>query len=240
MTALLFGCYAAFVFLLIGGIANRWLRWNSRRVLLSLFVWLVYVGVLSLTGVMGDTSLRPPGMAFVLVPVAALVLYLATSAAGIRIALAIPLWVLLGAQAFRIGVELLIHRLWTDGLAPRLMTFEGGNLDLYVGISAPLIAWIASKGRGGLRAALLWNFVGLAALANILIRALGTSPGVLNFISSEVPDVALGRFPFTYLAGFLAPLALILHVLAIRALRRQLSDRALDPVNGRAFAAQID
>jgi hypothetical protein len=38
----------------------------------------------------------------------------------------------------------------------------------------------------------------------------------LNFIHGDVPNLAIGTFPYTFIAGFLAPLALLLHVLSIR------------------------
>jgi hypothetical protein len=40
----------------------------------------------------------------------------------------------------------------------------------------------------------------------------------LKLISTEVPNVAMGFFPYTFIPGFLAPLAVTLHVLAIRAI----------------------
>jgi hypothetical protein len=40
-----------------------------------------------------------------------------------------------------LGVELLLHRLHLDGLAPRIVTYQGGNMDIWIGLSAPLIAW---------------------------------------------------------------------------------------------------
>jgi hypothetical protein len=149
---------------------------------------------------------------------------LVRSSLGARIARAFPLWLLLGFQAFRVGVELLLHRLWIDGLVPRLMTYEGGNVDILVGLSAPFIAWIVIRGRSGLPLAMIWNYLGLAALANIVVRSALTAPGPLHVIHAEVPNLAIGMFPFTYVAGFLAPLAVTLHVLAIRALKAKLNE----------------
>jgi hypothetical protein len=40
----------------------------------------------------------------------------------------------------------------------------------------------------------------------------------LKLISTEVPNVAMGIFPYAFIPGFLAPLAVTLHVLAIRAI----------------------
>jgi hypothetical protein len=64
-------------------------------------------------------------------------------------ALAFPLWTVLGTQSFRIVVEPFLHQLWIDGIVPKMLTFVGSNVDIYVGASAPLIAWLSPReGRG--------------------------------------------------------------------------------------------
>lgn len=171
-------------------------------------------------GVVRDPTLPVPGALFVTAPAVLLVVFLVRSAAGGRAALAVPLWLLLGAHAYRAGVELFLHRLWLEGLVPRMLTCEGANLDILAGASASVAAWLATRGRGGLRVALGWNVLGLLALANVAGRSVMTAPGPLNWLPSEVPNLAVGTFPFTYLAGLLAPLAVALHVLAIRATGR--------------------
>ena len=140
---------------------------------------------------------------------------------GGHLASRIPLALLIGLQAFRIGVELTLHRLWELGSVPKLMTLGGGNIEILIGLSAPLFAWIATRGPGGRRIALFWNVVGLASLLNVAARAVLTAPGPLNFVHGDVLNTALGTFPYTFIPGFMAPLAMMLHVLTFRALRRQ-------------------
>ena len=184
--------------------------------------------MLGYRGAIAGGLLGVPGPALLVVPLIAFVaLFLARSPEAKQVALSIPLWLLLGAQTFRIGVELFLHRLWLDGMAPRMLTYEGANFDMIVGLSAPIVVWAYWRGRIGERAALAWNIVGLAMLANVALRALLTAPGPLNFLHAEIPNTAIGTFPFTYIPGFFAPLALVLHVLAIRALRARLRPRNL-------------
>jgi len=52
-----------------------------------------------------------------------------------------------------------------------------------------------------------------------VIRAVLTSPGQFNLIHAEVPNRMFGTFPFLFIPAFFVPLALVLHVLAIRAIR---------------------
>jgi hypothetical protein len=191
-------------------------------VLAGLATWLTYAGLLGYFGVVKNTTMRPPGTTLLLVPILLFLLlflgFIVRSTAGGRVALAFPLWIILGAQSFRIGVELFLHRLWIDGLVPKMLTFEGANVDIYIGVSAALIAWLSTKGRLGMRLALVWNVLGLLALANVVIRAVLTAPGPFNLIHTEVPNRMFGTFPFLFVPGFFVPLAVVLHLLAMRAL----------------------
>lgn len=190
-----------------------------RLVALALPLWLAYVGSLSWTGVIADPALRPPGVFFILLPVFIFVgLFAVRSAAGLQVAARVPIALLMGAQVFRVPVELGLHRLWSEGLVPRLMTYEGGNVDIFIGLSAPVVAWLATRGATECRVAIGWNVLGLLALANIVVRSALTAPGPLNLLHAEVPNLAIGTFPYTFLAGFFAPMAVLLHVLSLRAL----------------------
>ncbi len=226
MTAFLF---LGFLVLTVAGVFAVVARYGAvRRPTASaaaLCLWLVYVGVIGYLGVTRNTAMRPPGVAFLLVPVALFLVYFVVRtppAAGVDRASAIPLWLLLGAQCFRIPVELFIHQLWKEGLVPRMLTFEGTNMEIYVGITAPLVAWLATRGRGGLRLSFAWNILGLLVLANIVVSAVGTTPGPLNLIHAEVPDLMIGTFPYMFIPGFFVPLAVVMHILALRAMNTRL------------------
>jgi hypothetical protein len=101
-----------------------------------------------------------------------------------------------------------------------MLTFEGANVDIFIGASAPLIAWLGTRGRVGLRVALVWNVLGLLALANVVVRSILTAPGPLHLIHLEVPNQMLGTFPYLFIPAFFVPLAVVLHLLAIRAITR--------------------
>lgn len=231
MTAFLF---LGFVVLMAAGVLVAITRYQAVRrpaiAAATLCLWLIYVGLIGYLGVIRNTTMRPPGAAFLFVPVVLFLVFFilrTRPVVGADRASAIPLWLLLGAQCFRVLVELFIHQLWKTGLVPRMLTFEGANVDIYIGISAPLIAWLATRGRGGLKLAFTWNILGLLALANVVIRAVGTAPGPFNFIHAEVPDLMIGTFPYMFIPGFFVPLAVALHVLSLRVtgLRLRSSDQ---------------
>jgi hypothetical protein len=226
MTAALF---IGFVVLMAAAIVATVIRYLDKRTAFalaaSLLAWSTYVGLMGYCGVIRNTNLRPPGIAFIIIPIVIFleVFIVATkSSAGARVALAFPLWIILAAQSFRIGVELFLHQLWIEGLVPKMLTFEGANVDIFVGLSAPLIAWFSTRGQPGIRVALVWNILGLLALSNVVVRAVLTAPGPLNLIHTGVPNLMMGTFPFVFIPGFFVPLAAVLHVVAIRAIGTQL------------------
>ena len=188
----------------------------------GLSVWFGYVGLLGYFGVIQNATMRPPGVVLILIPIlvfsAYFIVMVFRSDAGARLALAFPLWILLGLQAFRVVVELFLHQLWRAGIVPRMLTFSGANVDIYIGASAALIAWVSVRGRRGIKIALAWNGLGLLTLANVVVRSVLTTPGPLHRLHAEVPNRLLGAFPFLFIPGFCVPLALVLHLLALRAI----------------------
>lgn len=120
------------------------------------------------------------------------------------------------------SVELFVHQLWINGLVPKMLTFEGAHANIYIGASRPLIAWLSTRGRLGMRFALAWNVLGLFAVTNVVIRAVLTAPGPFNLIHAEVPNLMVGTFPFLFVPASFVPLAAVLHVLAIRAISSRL------------------
>jgi hypothetical protein len=222
-SALFLGFVAMTVIVVIALIARYITRRAAFRVLAALSVWFIYAGLMGYFGVVKNTAMRPPGIAFIVVPILLfLILFIVRSSASARVALAFPLWIVLAAQCFRIGVELFLHRLWIEGLVPKMLTFAGANVDIYIGASAPLIAWLSTRGRLGMRLALAWNVLGLLALTNVVIRAVLTAPGPFNLIHAEVPNRMMRRFPFLFIPGVFVPLAVVPHVLAIRAISSRL------------------
>ncbi len=223
MTATLFLVFLALTTAISVILIARYLSGRTAaRVFTGLLIWFVAIGFLGYSGIARNTAIRPPGTFFIIGPVLSfLVFFILRSSTKTWIALAFPLWLTIGAQSFRVGVELFLHRLWIEGLVPKMLTFEGANIDIYIGASAPLIAWLSMRGRVGKQVALIWDVLGLVVLANVVVRAVLTAPGPLNLIRAERPDLMIGKLPFLFIPGFFVPLAVILHVLSIQKISSQ-------------------
>jgi hypothetical protein len=197
---------------------SRYLEGRARTISMCAFVgWLVYVGVLGYLGIVG--SVRPPGPPFVVAPTILFMALYLTRNPGVReFAKRVPTALLIGAEFFRVVVELVLHGLYKNTLVPKMLTYEGANFDIIVGLSAPVVACLFWAKKISGKIVRIWCFLGIFILANIVIRAFLTFPGPFNVLRTEVPNTGIGVFPFTFLPGFLAPLALYLHVLTLRGL----------------------
>jgi hypothetical protein len=215
MTATLFLLFVAALAGLVVWLGARFLRQRTARLaFIALIVWLAYVAVLGQSGLLRDPT--PPGPLLILAPVALFLAVFAIRTFKKTEAPVVPLALLLGLQAFRIVVEFFIHQLWSEGLVPKMLTYSGANVDIWIGVTAPLAAWFATRGPWGRRVSIGWNILGLLALANVVSRAILTTPGPLHLIHPEVPNQMFAAAPYQFIPGFFVPLAVVLHVAALK------------------------
>ena len=119
-------------------------------------------------------------------------------------------------QSFRIIVELLLFGLAINNLVPREATFEGYNFDVLIGITAPIIGWLAfSKKAIGKTALIVWNICGFATLAVVVgvFMIYAYFPQLVH--KESILNTGFGSFPYTYLAGFLMPAAVFMHLFCL-------------------------
>ncbi len=178
--------------------------------------WLAATAALAATGAL--LAWAPPRLP--LLPATTMVAFvLASRTAAMRALLrATPRAWPIAAQAFRVAVELILYALYAEGRAPARITFEGRNLDILVGLTAPLVAWQVAR-RGATTLAIAWNLAGLAVLANTIVAVMTALPGPLH-ADGVAPFTEVARWPMVWLPGFLAPLAIALHVIALQQARR--------------------
>jgi hypothetical protein len=223
----LFLLFVVILLLICIGVLVRFAPNKSRWFLiLGLLLWVVYAGIIGSSGVVRDTSQRVPGLFLLVGPMVLLTAFGTTrSHVAKELARAIPMTLLIGLQSFRLIVELFLHALWKAKLVPRMVTFEGANFDIFIGVSALALAALIARKKISRRLLLAWNILGLLLLLNVVVRGALTAPGPLQRLIDDYPNRALLQFPFTYIPGLMVPLALMLHVLALRALDREESQR---------------
>jgi hypothetical protein len=164
-------------------------------------------------------SAAPPTMLLLVAATLALALGLGASPLGARLAVGLPLPALVGAQGFRVGVELLLHRAYEAGLMPVQMSYAGRNFDIVTGASALGLGALLAVRRVPLAVVRAWNALGVALLANILAVALLSAPTPFRVFHNEPANVWVTRAPWVWLPTVLVLAAALGHVLVFRRLR---------------------
>jgi len=186
--------------------------------LVSLMVWVLFVSIWSISGKMSNFSIFPINMLAVLIIPMIAILAFTFSKAGKEILTRVPNENIIRLQAFRFFVEALLWTLYLESQVPVQMTFEGRNFDVLSGLSAPIIAFLVTKGKISRMGLVIWNIACLGLLVNILATAILSMPTPLRVFMNEPSNTIVTLFPVSWLPGLLVPLAYGLHFLSLRQL----------------------
>lgn len=128
----------------------------------------------------------------------------------------LPLRLLTFIHIIRIPIEIVLLWLFQQKMIPQIMTFEGRNFDILAGISAPVIALIAfKKGKVNRTLLIIWNFLALGLLFNIVITAVLSFPFEFQQFAFDQPNRAFLYFPFNWLPTIVVPIVLFSHLISL-------------------------
>jgi len=196
-------------------------RYNKRLLLVAIS-WLLLQGVLTLAGFYLQTSGVPPRFALLVIPPFVFILMLLLTKPGQKFLDTFDARRLTLLHIIRIPVELVLFALYIHHAVPRLMTFEGGNLDILSGLSALFIWYFGYVKRKISRGWLIaWNIFCLLLLFNIVGRAIFSGPFAFQRFGFEQPNIALLYFPYSWLPAFMVPAVLLAHAATLRQLFNQ-------------------
>jgi len=173
---------------------------------------------LALSGVLSRSGHGPPPMLLMMAALAMTTIMVAFGPLGARLAGAVPLWALVGAQSFRLPLELVLWRAARDGTMPVQMSLEGRNFDILTGSTALALAIVLYRRDVPRGWVLAWNVLGSLLLANIVGVAMASLPWIAAFGPDRVNEWVL-HFPFVWLPAVLVPAALLGHLLVFVRLR---------------------
>lgn len=189
----------------------------------AMAMWLGGTAALSASGIMGQD-----GFAVLLLVAPSLVaaVVLAASPTG-RILARLPVAALVGFQAFRLPLELVLHRWYELGTVPVQLTWEGENLDVVTGVAALFLMVVGARWR--LSRAVVWLFqiVGVGLLLNVIRVAFGSAPTAFRIY--EEPVLLPFHVPFSWIVSVCVAGALAGHLVLFRWL---LSPAQSDPSEG--------
>jgi len=189
---------------------------------LGALAWLGLWAVVARSGVLLRFDARPPPILGMMLASGALGVILGLSRIGGMLT-RLPLALLVGVHAFRLPLELAMHRAATDGIMPVQMSYGGDNFDIVSGASALVVGGLLAVGAAPRWLVVAWNVVGATLLAVIVTIAATSMPMIHAF--GEDPsrlNTFIGEFPFVWLPTVLVAAALAGHIVVAR---RLLADR---------------
>jgi hypothetical protein len=202
-----------------------------RRFALVLALWVAAILIAAGAGVLTRWHATPPPILLLLAGILILGFAIAQSAAGDRLARGLPLAALVGYQAFRLPLELLMHRAANDGVMPMQMSYSGRNFDIITGITAAILGvllWFRPLPRTVIAA---WNLLGLALLFNIAGVALLSTPR-FQYFGADRLNTFVAYPPYVLLPGVMVLAAWAGHLIVFRALRS--GSRNREPQDGKS------
>jgi hypothetical protein len=195
---------------------------GSRPAIVLSIIWILLQSVISLSGFYLASNTIPPHFILVVAPPIFGIALVFLTRAGRRFVDSMDLkWCIL-MHAIRIFVEITLYWLLLYKQVPKLMTFEGGNLDIVAGVSVPFIWWAFSTGRIGRKSLFIWNAFCLLSVLNALGRAMLSAPFRFQQFAFDQPTVAILHFPFVLLPAFIVPTVLLCHFALFRKLTSSL------------------
>ena len=176
--------------------------------------WLGATLALAASGRLSFTS-RPPTAGILIAAAVVLAVAVATSRLGSRLATGIPLAALVGVQAFRFPLEVLLHRAYREGLVPVQMSYSGFNFDILTGLSAIVVALYVARRPDAVVVVRVWNAAGIVLLVNILTIAVLSTPTPIRVFHNEPANEWIAHAPWVWLPSVFVVAAIIGHIVIV-------------------------
>ncbi len=194
--------------------ANR-----SKTVLTIILIWLIIQGVLASTGFYLNNKTIPPRLVLIGIPPLIFIIFLFLTKKGRVFIDSLNDKALTILHVIRIPMEIVLWWLFINNTIPEIMTFEGRNFDIIIGITVPIIYYLGYVkkvlSKSGL---LIWNVVGVLLLANIVFYAILSIETNFQQFGFKQPNEAVLHFPYVWLPCCVVPIVFLSHFAVIRKL----------------------
>ncbi len=178
--------------------------------------WLTYVTILCNTDLLttAPSHLRVPIL--VVLPILGLLAYSFRNNRLAVFAKYFPRTMAVYGQTLQIAVELLIYGSYVQGVIPAHATFEGYNLSILVGLTAPVIGSMAFLSKTlSPKTLIAWHIAGLSALGVELVIFMITllCPELCGLEHTLAPE--FNTMPYALLLSVFIPSAAFMHLISI-------------------------
>jgi hypothetical protein len=194
---------------------------NSGKIAIILIAWLSIQAFLTLSNIYNENtnSIPPKIFLFGVLPNALIIIWIFFSKIGKEFIDSLPIEKLTYLNLVRIPVEIVLLWLFLNNTIPQIMTFEGWNFDILMGLTAPIIIYFGFiKRKINTKAILIWNIIGILLLVFVFIIALVSAPFPMQRLSFDQPNTGLLYFPYSWLPTFIVPVVILGHMISIRQL----------------------
>jgi hypothetical protein len=166
-----------------------------------------------------DSQSMPPRFALAILPSVIIIVGLFAFKKGKEFLDALDLRFLLMIHFLRIPVEWCLYDLYQQAMIPEIMTFEGRNFDILIGITAIIIYLITYTFKRYNRALLIiWNVIGMVFLLNIVVHAILSVQSPIQQFGFDQPNRAVLEYPFVLLPAVVVPIVMLSHLATLRKL----------------------
>lgn len=190
----------------------------TKKIGFGVLLWLIVTHISAQAHFFENWEAMPPRLIFIIIIPIIGIIYLLNNSGFSGILNNIPIHWLIYFQSFRFFLELFLHALYESNIIPIQMTFEGYNFDIIMGISAPIVGFLAQKNMIKKQLLLGWNVLGILLVTAIVIISATSTPSPIRLFLNEPSNTFIGFSPFVWLPGFLVPMAYFFHFLAIKKL----------------------
>jgi len=196
----------------------------SKMAVAIILAWLMVQAVIASTGFYTNTSSLPPRFLLAILPPFAAIILLFNSVKGKEIIDFLPCGTLTLLHIVRVPVEITLLLLFFHKTIPIEMTFEGRNVDIISGITAPAVYYFGFVTRKMKPALIItWNVLCILLLINIVVTAILSVQFPFQQFGFEQPNIAVLHAPYIWLPCFIVPSVLFSHLVVIRQMSKGVS-----------------
>jgi len=185
---------------------------KPKKLTTLILIWAIIQSILAYSNFYQDTTSIPPRFGLVLIPAFFLMIYsfLPKHLDGILANRNSKISTFL--HVVRFPIEIILLQLFIHQMIPELMTFEGRNYDIIIGITAPIVGFLSLKNWISKKMLLGWNMIGLFFVSFILVNGILSAELPFQQFGFEQPNKAILYFPFILLPAIVVPIVIWTHL----------------------------
>jgi peptidoglycan/LPS O-acetylase OafA/YrhL len=195
---------------------------RPKKLTLLIIVWSIMQSILAYIGFYQNTDSIPPRFGLVLIPTTFLIIYGLLPKQQKWVSKTRQTKISTFLHSVRLPVEIVLFGLFINKMIPELMTFEGRNYDILIGITAPIIGGLFAKQKISKKILMGWNIIGLILVLFILFNGILSAELPFQQFGFERPNRAVNYFPFVLLPATIVPIVIWTHISDIIKLKKEI------------------